>query len=167
MLMIKVLSARMKGEDYQYVSDDEELSYPATYLSTKQYDISVYKKHKLYSWFAEVESRVSNSWRYQFIMMRLREVLDEGDLLERKILDSLDKIVRAEIVAECSSVTPYDYKRMIRFIEESLREDKKKIHDICDDKVDVKLENEVLKEIMAIKDREERKKNVAGQRTLE
>lgn len=165
MLMIKVLDARRKNEEYHYITENEELSYPATYLASKQYDISMLTEHELYQWFAQAEMNVSNSMRYKSIMARLNIVLDKKDLLEGKILDSLDKIVRSEIVASCTDVTPYDYKKLIRFTEDSIREDKEKIRDICDEKVDVKLDKEVLDEIMAIKDRVERKKN-AGHSTL-
>lgn len=159
MLMIKVLDARRKNEEYHYITENEELSYPATYLASKQYDISKFTEHELYKWFAQAEINVSSSRRYTSIMAGLNNVLDKNDLLEGKILDSLDKIVRSEIVASCTEVTPYDYKKLIRFTEDSIREDKEKIRDICDEKVDVKLDKEVLNQIMAIKDRVERKKN--------
>nr|WP_307989823.1 hypothetical protein [uncultured Niameybacter sp.] len=166
MLMIKVLDARRKNEEYHYITDNEELSYPATYLASKQYDISLLTESSLYQWVKQVEINVSSTMRYQSIMDRLNTVLDKNDLLEGKILNSLDKIVRSEIVAACADVTPYDYNRLIRFTEDSMREDKEKIRDICDEKVDVKLSKEVLDEIMAIKDRVERKKNV-GHSTLQ
>lgn len=158
MLMIKLLDARRKNQEYKYITEDEELSYPAIYIATKQYDISMLTENELYQWFAQVELNVSNSMRYKSIMEKLNIVLNKNDLLEGKILDSLDKIVKSELVASCAKVTPYDYNKLIRFTEDSLQEDKEKIRDICDEKVDVKLDKEVLDEIMAIKDRAEQKR---------
>lgn len=152
-LMLKILASKLKKETYQYLGEDELLTYISLYLGTKMYDISSCSDNEIKKILEGVEKNISNEEKYQNIMSKLRDVLDKNDYLENKVLDSIDKIIRAEIVAKSSDVGPWDYKQLIRFIEEDLKADKNAITILCVENNNDILTPEFIAELMAIKDR--------------
>lgn len=158
-LMIKLIDAKVHNKEYEYVSDDELLSYPTAYMAMKLYDITGLKDHEIYTILNQIEENVSNDHRYRIIMKKAHLFLDSDDYLEGKILDSLDKIVKSQIISNEADVLPADFNRLIRFIEDTVREDKVDMKDILGDTyTDVVLDRRTIDEIMKVKDRVEKKK---------
>lgn len=153
-LMIKLIAAKVHNKDYEYVAEDEEISYPTAYMATKLYDITGKEDNEIYAVLSALEKNVSNYVRYQVIMYKAHCILNEKDHLERKILESLDKIVKALIVSNETDVSPNDFNRLTRFTEDSVRDDKIAIKELLGDSMaDITLDKQTIEEIMAIKDR--------------
>ncbi|MBL4933031.1 hypothetical protein [Clostridium paridis] len=158
-LMIKLIYSKVHNKEYKYVSDNELLSYPTAYMAMKLYDITGLKDHEIYMILNQIEEKVSNDCRYRNIMEKAHLLLDSHDYLEGKILDSLDKIVKSQIVSNEADIFPADFNRLIRFIETAVQADKAAIKDILGDTyTDVVLDKRTIDEIMKVKDRIEKQK---------
>ena len=105
----------------------------------------------------EVEENISNLKRYKYIRRKARALFDENDHLEKKILDSIDKIARTQLVSNESDMTPEQYERLVRFTEDASMEEKQEILCKLEQSGNLTLDEQTLKEIMDIKDAVEKK----------
>lgn len=108
-------------------------------------------------WLQEVEENISNLKRYKYIQKKARALFDENDHLEKKILDSIDKIARTQLVSNESDMTPEQYERLVRFTEDASMEEKQEILCKLEQSGNLTLDEQTLKEIMDIKDAVEKK----------
>lgn len=98
-IFIDVIASIYKGKGYEYISEEEEIFFPTLYAAMKMYDITAMPEHDLTLWLEEIERNISNYDRYQKIRRKARMLFDEDDLLEGKILESIDKIARTQLVS--------------------------------------------------------------------
>lgn len=158
-LIIRMLAASISGEEYEFVSDNEEISFATAYIATEMYDVLGRDDLEISLIFKELEKRVSDDDRYRLIMGLVRRFFPEDSYLSDKVLTSFSKVVKSQLVADASdkALDADEYNRMVRFIEDAFKEKKEEIYKTIDSKVDVTLTQEVLDEIMAIKDRVEKR----------
>ncbi len=162
-LMVKLLEAKVNNKEYEYLSEDELLPYKMAYISEKLYDITGLKTHEIYDFLNLIEEDVINDFRYKKIMQKAHRILDRNDQFEREVFESLDKIIKSQIVSNKADISPNNFNKIIRFTEEMVREDKIKIKEILGDtNIDIVLDKTIIDEMMKIKDREDKKK-IAGQ----
>ena len=121
------------------------------------YDITAMPGNELTLWLQEVEENISNLKRYKYIQKKARALFDENDHLEKKILDSIDKIARTQLVSNESDMTPEQYERLVRFTEDASMEEKQEILCKLEQSGNLTLDEQTLKEIMDIKDAVEKK----------
>lgn len=121
------------------------------------YDITAMPGNELTLWLQEVEENISNLKRYKYIRRKARALFDENDHLEKKILDSIDKIARTQLVSNESDMTPEQYERLVRFTEDASMEEKQEILCKLEQSGNLTLDEQTLKEIMDIKDAVEKK----------
>lgn len=159
-IMIDVLAAIMAGEKYKYVNEDEEIFYPTIYAAVKMYDITAMPGHELTKWLEETERNISNSTRYQRINYKAHLVFDENDLLEGKILESIDKIARTQIVSEVVGLSTDQYERLNRVMNDVLISEKEAILCKIEQSGDLSLDDKTLQELIDIKDGVELKKKL-------
>ena len=157
-IFIDVISNLLEGKEYEYISEEEEIFYPTLYAASKMYDITAMPGNELTVWLQEVEKNISNLKRYQYILKKARDLFDENDYLEKKILDSIDKITRTQLVSNESNMTPEQYERLVRFTEDASMEEKQEILCKLEHSGDLTLDEQTLKEIMKIKDAVEKKR---------
>lgn len=122
-ILIDVISNLLEGKEYEYISEEEEIFYPTLYAASKMYDITAMPGNELTLWLQEVEENISNLKRYKYIQKKARALFDENDHLEKKILDSIDKIARTQLVSNESDMTPEQYERLVRFTEDASMEE--------------------------------------------
>lgn len=132
--------------------------YPTLYAASKMYDITAMPGNELTLWLQEVEKNISNLKRYQYILKKAKDLFDENDYLEKKILDSIDKITRTQLVSNESEMTPEQYERLVRFTEDASMEEKQEILCKLEQSGNLTLDEQTLKEIMEIKDAIEKKR---------
>ena len=157
-ILIDVISNLLEGKEYEYISEEEEIFYPTLYAASKMYDITAMPGNELTLWLQEVEKNISNLKRYKYILKKARDLFDENDYLEKKILDSIDKIARTQLVSNESDMTPEQYERLVRFTEDASMEEKQEILCKLEQSGDLTLDEQTLKEIMKIKDAVEKKR---------
>lgn len=157
-ILIDVIACLLEGKEYEYISEEEEISYPALYAANKMYDITGMPENELTLWIRKVEENISNLQRYQCIQKKARLLFDENDYLEKKILDSIDKIARTQLVSNESDMTPEQYERLTRFIEYASMEEKQEILCKLEQSENLVLDEQILKEIMDIKNAVEKKR---------
>lgn len=157
-ILIDVIASLLEGKEYEYISEEEEIFYPTLYAATKMYDITAMPGNELTLWVQEVEKNISNLKKYQYISKKIRLLFDENDYLEKKIVDSIDKIVRTQLVSNESDMPPEQYERLVRFTEDASMEEKKEILCKLEQSGDITLDEQTLKEIMDIKDAVEKKR---------
>ena len=122
------------------------------------YDITGMPGHELTLWLQQVEENISNWSRYQYIRKKARVLFDEKDFLEKKILDSIDKIARTQLVSNECDMSSEQYERLVRFTEDASMEEKKEILCKLEQTGDLSLDEHTLKEIMDIKNAVEAKR---------
>lgn len=157
-ILIDVISNLLEGKEYEYISEEEEIFYPTLYAASKMYDITAMPGNELTLWLQEVEKNISNLKRYQYILKKAKDLFDENDYLEKKILDSIDKITRTQLVSNESEMTPEQYERLVRFTEDASMEEKQEILCKLEQSGNLTLDEQTLKEIMEIKDAIEKKR---------
>lgn len=155
-ILIDVISNLLEGKEYEYISEEEEIFYPTLYAASKMYDITAARK-RIDTMVTGSEENISNLKRYKYIQKKARALFDENDHLEKKILDSIDKIARTQLVSNESDMTPEQYERLVRFTEDASMEEKQEILCKLEQSGNLTLDEQTLKEIMDIKDAVEKK----------
>ena len=85
-------------------------------------------------------------------------MFDENDLLEGKILESIDKIARTQIVSDIADLSPEQYERLNRFMGDASISEKEAILCKIEQIGDLSLDDKTLQELIDIKDGVELKK---------
>ena len=116
------------------------------------YDLTLLKGHEFTNWLEVLDSNISNMPRYKYLMLKANRVFDKDDFLEAKILESLDKIVRAILVSNEADLDAEQYERYIRMNDDTLSNIKEDILCKLDNAVNPGLDEKTLKEIIDIKD---------------
>lgn len=157
-ILIDVIAVNMRGEKYEYVTEDEEIFYSALYAAVKMYDITAMPEHELTKWLNQVDDNISNELRYQKAMIAAKKIFNADDQVGKDILKSFDKVVRSIIAINVADdLSPKQYERMVRFQEDSMSERKNKI--LCELEIpEFKLDEKTLKELIDIKDAMEERK---------
>lgn len=87
------------------------------------YDLTLLKGHEFTNWLKVLDSNISNMPRYKYLMLKANRVFDKDDFLEAKILESLDKIVRAILVSNEADLDAEQYERYKAVYTPSVTED--------------------------------------------
>ena len=153
-----VISARLDGKEYEFISEEEEIFYPTLYAAFKMYDITAMPGNELTAWLNEIERNISNYGRYRRILQKAKAVFDEKDLLEGKILDSIDKIARTQLVSNEADMTPEQYEILVRMQGDVSVEEKQKLLCKLEESGDMSLDEKTLKELIELKDGIEKKR---------
>lgn len=126
----------------------------------KMYDITAMPEHDLTLWLEEIERNISNYDRYQKIRRKARMLFDEDDLLEGKILESIDKIARTQLVSNEMDMSPEQYEILVRMQGDVSIKEKQEILCKLEQTGDLSLDEKTLKEIMDLKDGIEKKREL-------
>lgn len=124
------------------------------------YDITAMPEHDLTLWLEEIERNISNYDRYQKIRRKARMLFDEDDLLEGKILESIDKIARTQLVSNEMDMSPEQYEILVRMQGDVSIKEKQEILCKLEQTGDLSLDEKTLKEIMDLKDGIEKKREL-------
>lgn len=157
-IIVDVISARLDGKEYEFISEEEEIFYPTLYAAFKMYDITAMPGNELTAWLNEIERNISNYGRYRRILQKAKAVFDEKDLLEGKILDSIDKIARTQLVSNEADMTPEQYEILVRMQGDVSVEEKQKLLCKLEESGDMSLDEKTLKELIELKDGIEKKR---------
>lgn len=157
-ILIDVIASIFEGKCYEYISEEEEIFYPALYAAMKMYDITAMPGHELTLWLEEMERNISNYSRYQKIRRKARMLFNEDDLLEGKILESIDKIARTQLVSNETDMSPKQYEILVRMQGDASVKEKQEILCKLEQTGDLSLDEKTLKEIMDLKDGIEKKR---------
>lgn len=159
-LLIDRIEAIIKNEPYEYLNEEDEISMATFYAAYRMYDITGMPGNYFTEWLNTLDENISNDYRYRILKQKLRLFMNEDDLLEGKIIDSMDKIMRTQLVSNETELTPEQYELMIRMQEDAIKD--KKIELLCklDLSGDGTLDEKTLKEIMDIKDAVKKRKEV-------
>lgn len=124
-LMIRMLAAKIKSQKYEYISKNEELSYPATYITTKTFDIYGSKENEIQKYLDSVDLAIENTPKYIELMNKAKKILNLENPIEKKVYEQLDSLCKVRFAAPY--VHPNDYERMVRFVENCIGNDKREI----------------------------------------
>jgi hypothetical protein len=150
--VIDYIVAVKEGRQYEYIKEEEEVERATIYLAKQMCDLTLLKGHEFTNWFEVLDSNISNIPRYKYLMLKANLVFDKDDFLEAKILESLDKIVRAILVSNEADLDAEQYERYIRMNDDILSNIKEDILCKLDNAVNPGLDEKTLKEIIDIKD---------------
>ena len=114
--IICLIALKLAGEEFQYVSLDEALPMSALSLAKRMFRLSLPldMEEKLQNF----ENRIFNETRYKEIVGGMKDILDLDDKREANIYEKFIQILQIEYLRP--QVTPGDYKKMIRFTENSM-----------------------------------------------
>lgn len=151
-LMIDYILAVNNGVKFEFISEEEEVERATVYIAKQMYDLTLLPGHEITRWMEMLDNNISNMWRYKYLMTKANLVFNKEDLLEGKILESLDKFVRALLVSNEADLDAEQYERYIRMNDNNLSDIKTDILCKLDDAEKSGLDEKTLKEIMDIKD---------------
>lgn len=120
--IVYLLGLKMKGKSYEYLSDDEELSYPALWAATKMYEQEVMPFFEVGHTLTEMDVAVGNIERLKKIKEKAKEVFDLDDPQEMLAYKSV--IRQAAVYYAAPFLTEKDYIQMVRFMESAMAETK-------------------------------------------
>lgn len=113
--LVHLLSLKMKGKEYEYLNDDEELSYPALWVATKMYEFEVMPILEGDIKLSELDAVVGNDERFKQIEQKAREVFNLNDPYEK--LMYINVIRQAKTYYAAPYVSEKDYERTVKFVE--------------------------------------------------
>lgn len=120
--LVKYLALNMHGEKYCYVSDSEELSYPATLLACELFNITIKNDSDLEKIKKQIDAVIENDEKYKGIVSKAEQVFDSSVFEENRILNIIKELARIEYLRPIVSAD--EYEKTIRFTEDCIKQDK-------------------------------------------
>ena len=120
--LIHYLALQVHDKDYEYISDDEELSMPALFLISQMFHMNIDKDVSVAELFKKVDAQIEDQTRYREITEKAKEIFDLSNPVECEIFEILKRLVKIQYLRP--DVTPEEYNRMIRFQESAISKDK-------------------------------------------
>lgn len=116
--LVNLLALKMKGEKYEFLNEEEELSYKALWTSTKVYETEIDPSSEMGKKITETDAVVGNEKRIQEIAEKAKEVFNLDDPYEVIMYNSIMKQAMAWYAAPY--VTEEDYAQTVKFIESAM-----------------------------------------------
>lgn len=149
--IVKYMALKIKSEPYEYVTDEEELSYPAMLLAKELFNIGIKDDSDVSKILKAIEQTIEQEERYKELISKAKEVFDLSKLDEAMMFSNIERLARVEFLRPAVSVD--DYERTVRFVEDSIKNDK---FDIIQKFLNFgrgQMSDEDMEQIMRIKDR--------------
>lgn len=113
--LVYLLGLKMNGKEYEYLNDDEELSYPALWVATKMYECEVMPVTETGIKLSEMDAAVGNDERLMQIAQKAKEIFDLSDPHEH--LMYISTLRQAAVYYAAPYVSEEDYARTVKFVE--------------------------------------------------
>ena len=120
--LVYLLALKMNGKQYEFLSDEEELSYKALWTSTKVYETEINPSSEAGKKLTEIDSSVGNEKRLREIAEKAKAVFNLDDPLEVLMYNSV--IRQAMACYAAPYVSEEDYVQAVRFIESAMADTK-------------------------------------------
>lgn len=151
--LIKFLALRVHNKDYEYISDNEELSPAAVCLAAKLFNITIKEDTEIKEMMDRVDDFISNERRYKEIIDKAKNIFDLNNPQEAKVYEDLKKLTAIQYLRP--EVSAQDYEKTVRFTESCIAKDKWDILNIFMTMGRDIMTPEQIAKIMAIKDHSE------------
>lgn len=148
--IVKYFALKAHGENYNYVSDNEELSCPAYILATKLFNITVKDDTDIKKKIDEVDQQIENNIRYKELMEKAKQILDIDNAAEFNMYIDIKRLAAVQYLRPF--VSKDDYEQTIRFTEECIKQDKWDILNALLQLDRSSMTDEQIRKIMDIKD---------------
>ena len=143
----------MHNKDYEYISDNEELSPAAVCLAAKLFNITIKQDTEIKEMMDKVDDFISNERRYKEIIDKAKNIFDLNNPQEAKVYEDLKKLTAIQYLRP--EVSAQDYEKTVRFTESCIAKDKWEILNIFMTMGRDIMTPEQIAKIMAIKDHSE------------
>ena len=120
--IVKYMALRIKDEDYQYVNDDELLSYPAMLLAKELFNIEIKGDSDIARELMNIEDSIEQVGRYIELTNKAKQVFDLTKVDEARMYGQIERLAKIEFLRPI--VSSEDYERTVRFVEDSIKNDK-------------------------------------------
>ena len=121
--LIGLIAIQRQGDEFQYLSSDELLSYLGIQLARKAFRLEV--PPELEKELEKFEDQLYSETRFVEIRKGLKKILNLDDTREKALYNQLVRVIEIEYLKPI--ISPEDYDRMIRFIEDAVAEKKEEM----------------------------------------
>ena len=151
--LVRYMASKMKGIEYTYIEEDEEISYPAMILAKRLFHNEIKENLDVINILNAIENELQNEERYIQLMNKARQVFDVTKEDEYLMLKRIEE--QAKISWLHPLVNEKDYEKTVRFVEDSIKYDKYEILNILLNLGRENMSDEKIQKIMKIKDKVE------------
>ncbi|MBW7474301.1 hypothetical protein K0T92_06060 [Paenibacillus oenotherae] len=120
--IIQLLGLKMHGEKYEYLSDDEQLSYPALWAAAQMYDLDINPETDAGQELNKISAAISDNEKFKTLVKKAKEILNLDDPREFFMFKDIIRLLAAYYLMPL--VDDDDYKNMIKFTESAISNDK-------------------------------------------
>lgn len=120
--LVYLLALKMNGKQYEYLNDDEKLSYEALWTSTKVYESEIDSSFEIGKKLSEIDAAVGNNERFKEIVEKAKAIFDLDEPLEVFMYNSVVRQAMACYAAPY--ITENDYEQAVKFIESAMADTK-------------------------------------------
>lgn len=120
--IVYLLGLKMNGKSYEYLSEDEKLSYPALWAATKMYELEFLPFVESGQALTAIDAAVGNEERFIKIKEKAKEVFNIEDPYEWFMYQNV--INQAAVYYAAPLISDKEYIQMVRFIESAMAETK-------------------------------------------
>lgn len=120
--LVHLLSLKVKGKRYEFLSEEEKLTYPALWTMTKIYECEMNYATQAGKDLVEMDIAIGNQERFKEILKKAKQVFDLHDPYENIMFNNVIK--QAMACYAMPYVSENDYVQMVRFIESAMAENK-------------------------------------------
>lgn len=126
--MFCLIALKMRGQDFQYITENEQLSTPAFALAHKLF----YRKDGLQyqAQLEKIDKEIEDNQRYQEIITQIEKIFDMNDSKEKALYDQIERIIQINYLR--TIVSAKDLAQIYRIAEYALKEKKIKISEDLD-----------------------------------
>ena len=123
-----LIALKMRGQDFQYITENEQLSTPAFALA-----------HKLFYWkggpqyqaeLEKIDKEIEDNQRYQEIIAQIKNIFDINDSKEKNLFDQIKRIIQINYLR--TKVSAKDLAQIYRIAEHALKAKKNEIAEDLD-----------------------------------
>ncbi|MNW32998.1 hypothetical protein D3C74_99520 [compost metagenome] len=120
--IIQLLGLKMHGEKYEYLSDDEKLSYPALWAAAQMYDFEIKPETDAGQELNKISAAISDNEKFKTLVKKAKEILNLDDPREFFMFKDIIRLSAAYYLMPF--VDDEDYKNIIKFTENAISNDK-------------------------------------------
>ena len=116
--IVYLLALKVSGKKYEFLNEDEKLSYEALWAASKVYEDDIEPSSMVGQKLIEIDSIAANNPKIKKIIEKAQMVFDLNDPFETYIYNSIVRQAMACYVA--SDISEKDYEQTVRFIESNI-----------------------------------------------
>lgn len=120
--IIELLALKMHGKKYEYLSEDEVLSYPALWVAAQMYDIQIKAGTDAEAELCRISKIISDDEKFKELCNKAKEILDLKDPREAIMYNDIIRLSASYYLMP--ALDKEDSQKIVKFTESAIAQDK-------------------------------------------